>query len=322
MLEQFNKAIGKLYNKLEGWFDEIILMLPNLIIAAIVFGLTILVARWLKNKVNRVIQRITDNPTISSVASSVTTALVVLLGLFIVLKILGLSDFLAGLLASAGVVGLAVGLALQDPLINLFSGVIMSVRQLYNLGDLVETNGHFGNIQKISLRSTIIRSKDGSEVVIPNKDVVQNPLKNHSVSGQRRVDVNCGVSYGDDLEQVRELVIDTIKGLDMLSKHKPIDFYYTDFGDSSINFTTRFWLNDTEQKPYIMAKSAAIIAIKKAFDTNDIAIPFPIRTLDFGVKGGVNIQEAVPFKTFRNNGNDYLNGNGHSNGKLTKTSPN
>lgn len=321
MLEQFNEAIGKLYDKLEGWFDQIILMLPNLIIASIVFGLTILAARWLKTKVNRVIRRITDNPTISSVASSVTTALVVLLGIFIVLKILGLSDFLAGLLASAGVVGLAVGLALQDPLINLFSGVIMSVRQLYNLGDLVETNGYFGNIQKISLRSTIIRGKDGKEIVIPNKDVIQTPLANYSVSGERRIDVDCGVSYGDDLEQVRDLVIKTIKGLEECNENKSVDFFYTEFGDSSINFTTRFWLMETEQKPYLMAKSAAIIAIKKALDSNDIAIPFPIRTLDFGVKGGVNIQEAVPFKVFNNSAKGQTNGN-DTNGKLTHTMPN
>lgn len=321
MLEQFNEAIGKLYNKLEGWFDQIVLMLPNIVIAAIVFGLTIIIARWIKSKVNRLVRKVTNNPTVSSVASSVSTALIVLLGIFIVLKVLGLSDFLAGLLASAGVVGLAVGLALQDPLINLFSGVIMSVRQLYNLGDLVETNGHFGNIQKISLRSTILRAKDGKEIIIPNKDVIQNPLVNYTISGERRVDINCGVSYGDDLEKVRNLVIKTIKALDICNNNKPIDFYYSEFGDSSINFTARFWLTDTEQKPYIMAKSEAIIAIKKAFDNHDIAIPFPIRTLDFGVKGGVNIQEAVPFKVFNNSAKGQSNGN-NTNGKLTHTMPN
>lgn len=317
MLEQFNTAIGKLYTKLLGWFDQIILLLPNLLIAAIVFGTTVFIARWMKSRVNRIMRKITNNPTVSSVASSVATAFIVLIGLFIVLRILGLDDFLAGLLASAGVVGLAVGLALQDPLINLFSGVLMSVRRLYNLGDLVETNGYFGNIQKISLRSTIIRSKDGTEVVIPNKDVLQNPLSNHTVSGERRVSVDCGVSYGDDLEQVRDLVIATLEALEERSKNRPIDFYYTDFGDSSINFTARFWLDETEQKPYILAKSTAIIAIKKAFDANDIAIPFPIRTLDFGVKGGVNIQEAVPFEQFKPT---PLNGKKNSNGKLNAVS--
>lgn len=299
MLEQFNEAIGKLYDKLIGWFDQIILMLPNLFIAAIIFGVTVFVARWMKSRVNKVMRKVTNNPTVSSVASSVATAFIVLIGLFIVLKILGLDDFLAGLLASAGVVGLAVGLALQDPLINLFSGVLMSVRQLYNLGDLVETNDYFGNIQKISLRSTIIKGKDGREVVIPNKDVVQNPLTNYTVSGERRVEVACGVSYGDDLEQVKDLVVQTIESIKQRNQNKPIDFFYTEFGDSSINFTTRFWLNETEQMPYNLAKSAAIIAIKKAFDANDVAIPFPIRTLDFGVKGGVNIQDAVPFDSFK-----------------------
>ncbi|MEL7021917.1 MAG: mechanosensitive ion channel domain-containing protein, partial [Bacteroidota bacterium] len=182
------------------------------------------------------------------------------------------------------------------------SGVIMSVRQLYNLGDLVETNGHFGNIQSISLRSTIIKGKDGKEIVIPNKDVLQTPLINHTVGGERRVDVSCGVSYGDDLEQVQALVIQTISALAVRKVSSPVDCFFTDYGDSSINFTTRFWIEETEQKSYLMARSEAIIAIKKAFDAHDIAIPFPIRTMDFGVKGGVNIQEAVPFQVFKTNG--------------------
>lgn len=304
MLAQMNEALSKLYDKMLGWFDTIVLMFPNILISALVLCTTIFVARWMKSRVNRVMRRVTNNPTVSSVASSVTTAVIVLLGLFIILRILGLDDFLTGLLASAGVVGLAVGLALQDPLINLFSGVIMSVRQLYNLGDLVETNGHFGNIQKISLRSTIIRAKDGAEIVIPNKDVIQNPLKNFTVSGERRITVECGVSYGDDLDKVEEIAINAIKESDIeRDLSKDIELYYTSFGDSSINFMLRFWLEGTEQKSYLIAQSQTIIALKKALDNNDIQIPFPIRTLDFGVKGGVNVQEAIPFERFTVNEN-------------------
>ena len=76
--------------------------------------------------------------------------------------------------------------------------------------DLVETNGFFGTITKIDLRSTKLKLPSGEEVVIPNKDVIQNPLKNFSSSGERRVTINCGVSYGDNLSEVGEIAVEAI----------------------------------------------------------------------------------------------------------------
>jgi small conductance mechanosensitive channel len=72
---------------------------------------------------------------------------------------------------------------------------------------------------------------------------------------------------------------------------KEVEVYYDEFGASSINFKLRIWLNTVEQKDYLNAKSEAIILIKAAFDENDIMIPFPIRTLDFGIKGGEKLSE-------------------------------
>ena len=93
------------------------------------------------------------------------------------------------MLAGAGIAGLAIGFALQDPLANLFSGVMMSVRELYRKDDLIKSGDFFGTIDKISLRSTRIQTLDGQEVVIPNKDVLQSPLTNFTVNGSRRVDL-------------------------------------------------------------------------------------------------------------------------------------
>ncbi len=82
-------------------------------------------------------------------------------------------------------------------------------------------------------------------------------------------------------------------GLD-IRETKPIEFFYTGFGGSSIDFQLRFWKNITAQKEYLEAQSTAIIAIKKAFDKHGITIPFPITTLDFGVVGGLGINEIYP----------------------------
>lgn len=292
--QQLSDAFAKLTEKLEGWVDAIVLNIPNLIIAVIVAVIAMFLSKYISRLSRRASRKLTTNKTVLNLIANLSTALFSLFVIFIILGILNLDSTINKILATAGVLGLAVGLALQDPMNNLFSGVFMSVRELYNIGDLVETNGHFGTITQIDLRATKLRIPSGEEVVIPNKDVIQNPLKNYSSSQERRVTIECGVSYGDDLDHVKQVAIEAAKSLNNINLDKPIDFMYTEFGNSSINFHLRYWLKNPTQKDFLLEKSDGIVALKKAFDKHDIAIPFPIRTLDFGVKGGINLDDIVP----------------------------
>lgn len=316
MFDQFSESFQKLVKKMESWLDSLVLGLPNFILAAIVLAISIFLARNLKNIAQKGLSKTGANKTVTGLLSNMLVAIFMLISIFIILNILDLSDALTALLGTAGVAGLAVGLALQDPLVNLFSGVLMSVRDYYKIGDLVETNDYFGRILKINLRSTVILSPKGQEIIIPNKEVLQNPLINFSHNGRRRVDITCGVAYGDDLDKVKKVAIQAIEdsGLDF-RESKPIEFFYMGFGGSSIDFTIRFWKNITAQVDYLEAQSTAIMAIKKAFDENSITIPFPITTLDFGVVGGKGIDEIYPPQKMMN-----FHKNGVENGKINDSS--
>lgn len=276
---QFQTAWQNLIEKLSGWLDSAILLLPNLALGIIVMGIALLLSRFLSRYANKLIYRLTENRTVSNVASSVAVAVFMSVALFVVLGILNLDTALTSLLTGAGVVGLAIGLALQDPLVNLFSGVMMSVRKMYNVGDLVETNGYFGTIREITLRATILSLPTGEQVTISNKEVMQNPLTNYTVSGNRKVQIDCGVGYDDDLEKVERVAIQTIEDL-YECREENIDFFFTSFGDSSINFRLRFACYKHKNVNFLKAKSSAIKAIKANFDKHGINIPYPIRTLD------------------------------------------
>lgn len=288
------ESFGSLVDKFNTWLDALITHIPNILLSIFVLVAAIFVSRYLKRIAKRVLSKTTSNQTVVLVMANLVVAVFMVVILFIILSILQLSNALTALLGTAGVAGLAIGLALQDPLVNLFSGVLMSMRGYYRVGDLVETNDYFGKIERISLRSTIIATPQGQRVIIPNKDVIQNPLTNYSVSGVRRVDLKGGVSYGDDLPRVRETVLETVGRHSELMQDKPVEFYFTEYGDSSINFVVRFWILETNQSAYLDAQSEAIIAIKKAFDDNGITIPFPIRTLDFGIVGGERLDTMYP----------------------------
>ena len=147
-----------------------------------------------------------------------------------------------------------------------------------------------------------IKTPQGEHVLIPNKNIYQNPLKNYSVSGERRVDLACGVSYGDDLQKVRKIAVEAIRDHVTYDDERNVELFFNEFGDSSINFQLRFWLKNPSLKDYLAAQSEGIIALKNAFDEHDIMIPFPIRTLDFGIRGGEKLNEVMQVATGKQNG--------------------
>ncbi|RXG16079.1 small conductance mechanosensitive channel [Leeuwenhoekiella aestuarii] len=272
----------KLIDKLQGWGESLILKLPNFIVAVLVFAVFWFIAKYVSKFVRNILMRGVGQDSIKVMAGQTAFAITVLIGFFVALGIMDLDKVLTSVLAGAGVVGLAIGLALQGTLNNTFSGVILSFMPRLQLGDWVETNDYAGVVEDITLRNVTLRQSDNNYVIVPNSNIVDSPFKNWSQTARSRVFINCGVGYESDLEKVKELTLETLNSTFEQQSKEEIEFYYEGFGDSSINFVARFWAPVSKRRDMLIAQDKAIIAIKKAFDANDINIPFPIRTLDFG----------------------------------------
>ncbi|MFL1896675.1 mechanosensitive ion channel family protein [Aquimarina sp. 2-A2] len=281
---KISDSIENLTDKLEGWLDGLILILPNLILAILVFLLFLLAAKYLGRLLRNVILSKIRQESIKSIAVRVIKSIVILIGFFIALGLLNLDKVLTSVLAGAGVIGLAIGLALQGTLNNTFSGVILSFLPRIELGDWVETNGFAGKVEDINLRSIVIRQADNNFVMIPNAKIIEEPFVNYSQTSRSRVIISCGVAYSSDLERVAQLTTETIDNLFKQNKNEEVEFFFQEFGDSSINFIVRFWTDIRNKKEVLAAQHLGIIAIKRAFDTEGINIPFPIRTIDFSNK--------------------------------------
>ncbi len=292
-MKDINNALELLLSKLEAWGDQLILMLPNLVVALVLLIITFWAAKVIQNASDRVIGRFSHSAAINNLVSTIIYITLLLVGFFFVLSVLQLDKVVVSLLAGVGIIGLALGFAFQDIAANFISGVIIAVQKPFGVGDMIETNDYFGIIERITLRTVDIRKPTGELVKLPNKMVFENPLTNYSVHGVRRVDLEVGISYAEDLEQVQKIVIDALEDVKNRVKSRDIEVMYDSFGDSSINFKARFWVSYSRQVDYVGAKSDAIIRIKKAFDANDILIPFPIRTLDFAIKGGDRLSEEL-----------------------------
>lgn len=280
--------------KLETWTTELIRMLPNIGVAILIVVAGYFMARLLSKLFQKVMLRVTRHNALLSLATNVVYVLIILIALFIALGVLDLDKTVTSLLAGAGIIGLALGFAFQDIAANFMSGVFMAVRKPFREGDIIETQDKMGVVTEMNLRATLVRSFQGQYHIIPNKDVFQNTISNYSRDGKRRIDLEVGVSYGDDLEKVKKVTLDAIRSIDYILQDNDISLYFSEFGDSSINFTVRFWVNFRKQTDFLQGRSDAVMAIKKAYDENDIMIPFPIRTLDFGIKGGEKLNEVWP----------------------------
>lgn len=233
------------------------------------------------------------NATLSNLLTSIIYIFFIGITIFVALSILQLSKAVTSILAGAGIIGLALAFAFQDIAANFISGIFISFRKPFHLGDIVKLKDYMGKIEEINLRDTVVRTFQGQMVIIPNKDVFQNPIENFSLLGKRRMDLTVGVSYGDDLEKVKAITLNAVKNIKHLSKEDNVTMFYTQFDNSSINFVLRLWISKPDQIEYLETCSEAIMLIKKAYDENDIMIPFPIRTLDFGIKGGEKLSEML-----------------------------
>ncbi|MGH0030286.1 MAG: mechanosensitive ion channel family protein [Myxococcota bacterium] len=275
------QLIALVLEKLESWLTGFVEMVPNLIVAVLVLIATSLLARLGASLVRRAAQRTSTQEQVVGLLTVITRVGILALGAFVALGILQLEKTVTSLLAGVGVVGLALGFAFQDIASNLMSGVIMAIREPFQIGDLVQTHDQMGRVERLTLRATVLRNFSGQLVIIPNKDVLQKPILNYTQTGERRVEVPVGVSYDDDLERAIEAAREAVGSIPGRDESKDVDVIYTGFGDSSIDLSVRFWLDlEDDEADYLVARSKAVMAIHAAFAKADITIPFPIRTLD------------------------------------------
>lgn len=288
-----DKAYHIIEAKLYAWLKDFIRLLPNIALASLIIVLGIFVAKLVRNFSGKIFRRFTHHETVNNLFTSFIYILSLGITFFIALNVLHLDKAVTSLLAGAGIVGLALAFAFQDIAANFMSGIFLTILRPVKIGDLIKSNDYMGKVVTINLRDTVIQTLQGQMVIIPNKDIFQKTVENYSRSEKRRLDLKVGVSYGDDLEKVKDVTLQAVKQVTVLDPEEPPRFFYESFDDSSINYTLQLWLNSTDQPIYLKAQSEAIMLIKKAYDENDISIPYPIRTLDFAIKGGENLADVL-----------------------------
>ncbi len=272
------------------WKDSFFDYLPKVLFAIIVFLIFYFIGKLFRKLSFKFYSKsLKRDHGIVKIISSVVYFFFLLSGVFLALEILGLDGVLTKFLASAGIVGIIAGFAFKDIVSNIFAGFLLRIEAPFKKNDWVEIAGNFGNIRTIGWVTTSIKTIEGQEVFVPNQMIYNTIFTNYSVFGKRRVVFKSGVAYGDDLDLVKKVTLEEVKKIDAVLINEDVDFYFTGIGSSAYNFEVRFWIRFKQQKDYLKAMNEIVVRIQKRFAKENISIAYSVMTLDFGVKGGVNL---------------------------------
>jgi small-conductance mechanosensitive channel len=202
---------------------------------------------------------------------------VVAVGFVIIFETVGID--LSALTILAGALGIGVGFGLQNITNNLVSGLIILFERPIKVGDRIEVGTVVGDVMKISLRATTVRTNDNIAIIIPNSDFVSSKVTNWSYTDRDvRFNIPVGVSYSSDPEAVKRILLEVADEHSGVLKAPEPDVIFEEFGESSLNFLLRVWTREYITRPYIL-RSELNFAIKKKFKEHGIEIPFPQRDL-------------------------------------------
>ena len=240
-------------------------------------GILLWIALKLGNFLDARIQTVEDlTPSLRVLLGKITRISLMVFAFLIGMQILNLN--LTALTVLSGAVGVGIGFGLQKVVSNFISGIIILMDQSIKPGDTITLGDTFGWIRELRARFVSVVTRDGREYLIPNEDFITTQVVNWSFSNNFvRLDVPFGVSYSSDPHEVIKVATEAAASVRRVdSKYQPPVCWMTEFGDSSINFLLRFWIDDP-QHGLTNIRGAVLLALWDTFKENDIKIPFPHR---------------------------------------------
>ena len=242
-------------------------------------GLAIfLIGRALVGLIDKGIRRVMRARAVDPILESFIATFVywALLAFVIIAAISKVGIQTASLIAVLGAAGLAVGLALQGSLANFAAGVLIVIFRPYRVGDWVEAAGVSGSVVQVQLLTTVLKSADNKQIVVPNGQIMNSIITNYSAHPTRRIDMLVGVSYDDDIETVRSTIRELVEADERILAEPACQIVVAELGESSVDFNVRPWV-DTDN--YWPVKFDLTEKIKTRFDEVGISIPFPQRDI-------------------------------------------
>jgi len=244
----------------DNFADAFIKGIPNLITALLIFIVSLYLARIISNTLRRVLNKRRAPAGVTHILAQLTLWSIIAIGTITALqRFFNVTAFLTGL----GILGFTIGFALQDIMKNFAAGIILLLQQPFHVGESIGVKGFDGTIMEIDLRSTEMRATDGRIIILPNADILANPIINYSRAHARRVDLALNLPHSSDPDTVRRILLEAIKGVPgFINIPEPV-IVFNNFTDSALEMNASFWVDVTKNDP-AYAKDMVLLKVKSA----------------------------------------------------------
>lgn len=269
------------WTSLNNMWDYTIALLPRIGVALIVFVIFFFIGRGVRTVVRRISRRHGQPSGLGMVLGRLSQWSLVLIGFLVGMTIVFPALQADDLFQLLGIGSVAIGFAFRDILQNFLAGILILLTRPFTIGDQIVFAEYEGTVEEIETRATFIRTYDGRRVVIPNAQLFTGSVLVNTAYDVRRLEYDIGIGYGDDIEAARELILDTIRGVDGVLTDPAPDAIVVELAGSSVNIRARWWINPPRRANALDLQDTVITAIKNRLVANGIDLPFPTQQILF-----------------------------------------
>ncbi|MBW4574958.1 MAG: mechanosensitive ion channel family protein [Aphanothece sp. CMT-3BRIN-NPC111] len=267
--------------KIQGMINGAIVMLPNIVLAIIVFALFYFAAKTIKKVVKRLTRKYRHARNLGLVLGRLSQGIVLLVGLFVALSIV-IPSFKAGdLIQLLGISGVAIGFAFRDILQNFLAGILILLSEPFRINDQIVFQDFEGTVENIQTRATTIKTYDGRRIVIPNSELFTNSVVVNTAFESRRLQYDIGIGYGDDIDWAKKLILEAMHSVDCVLKDPAPDAIVVALAESTVNIRARWWIKPPRRADAMDIQDKVLTAIKNKLTANGVDLPFPTQQILF-----------------------------------------
>ena len=276
-----NTEVETFVDKMQAMLDGFIALLPNLILALIVFFIFFFVARTIKRVVRTLTRDRRQARNLGMVLGRLAQGTTILVGLFIALSIVIPSLKANDLVQLLGISGVAIGFAFRDILQNFLAGILILLTEPFQIDDQIVFKGFEGTVENIQTRATTIRTYDGRRIVIPNSELFTNSVTVNTAFEHRRLQYDVGIGYGDDIDEVRRLILEAMYQTNGVLEMPAPDAIVVQLAGSTVNIRARWWVDPPRRADVLDLQDRVLTNIKNKLTANGIDLPFPTQQILF-----------------------------------------
>jgi small conductance mechanosensitive channel len=246
---RFRTFFDDILEELLGYYDGIVIITPKLLLASFVMFVVWFLARTIRRFTDRKLKIRMEDPLLAEFLATMTRFVVIIIGILLAFRILGMGGITSSILAGAGISAFIIGFALRDIGENFLAGILMAFKRPFRVGDFVESGAIKGTVLALSIRDTRLKTPDGKDVFVPNAMIIKNPLINYTIDGFLRFDFIVEIpAFTDYTKVIRDITTAVNSVEEVIRRRKKTQVYISGIAPGKINLTVSFWIDTFKVK--------------------------------------------------------------------------